>query len=399
MAGAGANGRPAPWGALVEELQGLRLWIATDDARVVRVHRIAQRVVLARESEAMSEADAAVIEVARASSLQRPWILPEDVWEVRALAALAEHRLPTRTRDAAFLASAVSLPLSSLGESLTTRRLAAAAVSIRAGVAIALPDDVGAQRDWAVSLDNMGDLCLREGKPDEARPFFQQALGISERLASALPGIVQAQTDLATSHQRLSAVAEELGDSDGARAHLLQCQELLSRVAAQGLALDSEFAGILRQLNTRLGRPNVSRLSVLRGRFTSLVEAERHEEAVTLLDELLPLARQTYGAGTEDLAGLLHEVAGFYEDMDDPARALDYATEAIDESPGTGSPAFYSYVNTRAGLLEALGRQVEAVRGFEFALAVATQIHGAQSPITAGARANLDRARGSPHPE
>jgi tetratricopeptide (TPR) repeat protein len=231
---AASPGQTPPWDRLLARLTGLRLLIPTDDARIVRMHRIVQVVVAAAMPEPVKtkfEEDLLAKASSRAAKYESRAVPAGWVWEARMLGLLAGHWLPRQTAATARLASMAASAVASLGDVNTSRRLAAGAETDRAKIATSNPQDNSAQRDWSVSLNQIGGLAAREGKPDEARRFFQQSMEILERLAKALPDDVGAQRDWSVSLNQMGDLAAREGKTDEARRFFQQDLEIAQRLA------------------------------------------------------------------------------------------------------------------------------------------------------------------------
>ena len=105
-----------------------------------------------------------------------------------------------------------------------------AALAIRERLAKADPENAGWQRDLAISNERLGDICLQQENPVEARQAFERALGAYEALITRNQGDVPSQLYSVVPRWRLSRL-----DPKNARRYLEAALAILTPLAAQTL--------------------------------------------------------------------------------------------------------------------------------------------------------------------
>lgn len=76
------------------------------------------------------------------------------------------------------------------------------------------PSDTGIGRWYAESIVRVGDVLLDMRRRDEARPLYEQAMGVQERLLRIAPGDPTLRDDYCWSYDRLSAFFDPVDDAE-----------------------------------------------------------------------------------------------------------------------------------------------------------------------------------------
>ncbi len=225
---------PDPWLNAVRRLEGLRLLTPDDERQLARVHRIVQAVIsdgLDREERARLSAAITSHAVQRAKWLATNWGHAGRGWEIAPVMELASRLLTDEDRNGAMLSGLIARPLQGQGRFVECRRLLLTSLDLRERLARSLPDHLEVQRDWSISLEQMGDLSLRVGQSEEARSFFQQSLKIDERLARAFPDDLGLQRNWAVSLRRMGDMSLRSWQPEEACSFFQQALEINERLA------------------------------------------------------------------------------------------------------------------------------------------------------------------------
>jgi tetratricopeptide (TPR) repeat protein len=157
----------------------------------------------------------------------------------------AQERIATANPDNAEAQRDVAVSLNQLGDFLSQRRLPDDAeralqhfqrfLEISEGLLAATPDSAQAQRDVSVALSQVGEFLSQRGLPgdaEQALQHFLRSLQIREDLAAANPDSPQTQRDVAVVSNGLGDVLSERGNAEQALLHYQRGLEISERLAA-----------------------------------------------------------------------------------------------------------------------------------------------------------------------
>ena len=235
-------GYPDPWNRLVRRLGGLQFFRDTDDARLVRVHRLVQDVVCARMGAGRREElqkEATSVAGQRAKFLEEGWAHRENRWEIEPLRDYVLLRMRVENLDAASLASDTMKPLFHLARYNEARDLVQRAIAIQEkAFATRLPPrtpswwsrlrraiSIGKKafgpdrRNLATSYSNLALVERYLGNSTEARDLLRRAIAIAEK------PFEPDHPNLAILYSSLALVEQDLGN-------LTEARDLLRRAIA-----------------------------------------------------------------------------------------------------------------------------------------------------------------------
>ncbi|HEX6938876.1 MAG TPA: tetratricopeptide repeat protein, partial [Longimicrobiales bacterium] len=216
----------------------------------------------------------------------------------------------------------------------------------------------------ARTLATLGNVYMHLGLYDQAQELFEEVLatahpspGLPRERALALAYLAQ------LAGWRGDYVA---GDSLGAM--------VLAAYAQHGWEQDTLYADVLSWRGIALG---------MLGRRA---EAEAHHE------EALALARQWEPGGGKQTSNLLNNIATYYANIDEHARAEPLLLEVIEidrKLYGPGHPQLAIAYNNLASSIHYQGRRTEAEPYYRQALAIARRVYGPDHPHVAQFAENL----------
>ncbi|MDX2038038.1 MAG: toll/interleukin-1 receptor domain-containing protein [Isosphaeraceae bacterium] len=227
--------------------------VPAGDARLGRMHRLVQEIVLERMSEIdRLFRDAAVHAAAleRGRRIQAEWGRPGLAWELAPLRDLAARWIDSGEREAALLADRIAKPLEHSGRMFESRDLWLRSAELFRRRLDAHPENADDARDLSISYNKLGDLAISSGDPAAARRYYEDGLAIRKRLSAAAPENADYARDLAGSHLRLGGALAELGQPGEGREHLRLCLEVLRGMKARGMHLDPEAEQVLEALES-----------------------------------------------------------------------------------------------------------------------------------------------------
>jgi tetratricopeptide (TPR) repeat protein len=391
------QGYADPWEELLRDLDGRRLLpsapISENTLPSLRMHRLVGQhltAISAPEDTAKRWVRAVELLDRVSAYIQASWHRsPAEVRPtVSPFAALAErtHRALGNRKTAKALAL-LSIIEGDRGSFLRARELMMAALGAHERLAKQNPENTVAQRDLALSYDNMGDTFEWEG--DRAKKmYYEAALAVRERLAKQNPESAEAQGDLSLSHERLGRIALEAGDLAEATAHYEAALAIDERLAQQ----NPDSAEALRDLSVDYG--NLGDVAIVAG---DTVAAKTHFE--TSLAFAQSLAKQdpenaraqhhlsdAYSrlGKIEVEAGHLAEATARYE------AALAILERSLQESPEIVQVQGHvsEYCDILGDLAMRAGDLAEATAHYEAALAIRERL-AQQNPDHAEAQRDL----------
>ena len=193
---------------------------ATGDARLARMHRLAQDVVRARlgaDDLASREAIVHQLAYSRAGWIKAHWGQVDLAWELRPLRDIAFRLIARGDRQGYLMADSIATPLAHTGRLLDARDLWRRSADLFAGLSNEAPENVDYARDLSYSYNKLGDLSMSGGDPAAARRYYEDGLTIRKRLAGAAPENADYARDLSVSYDRLGDLARSGGDPAAAR--------------------------------------------------------------------------------------------------------------------------------------------------------------------------------------
>jgi tetratricopeptide (TPR) repeat protein len=325
-----------PWLALCERLTRLTLFsrAASDasDGRIVRVHRLVQAVVQARDDFAREELLARLVghAVERCNLIEAHVHLPVHRWELEPLRGLAEWLLEEQHAQASLLANQVGLFF------LDLARYAEAESLLRRALELAEQSYGREHPKVAIRLNNLAQLLKATNRLGGAEPLMRRALAIDEQsYGSEHPLVAIRLNNLAG----LLYATNRLGEAEP--------------LMLQALAIDEQTYG-REYPNVAVRVNNLAQL---------LQDTNRLGEAEPLMRRALAIDEQSFGP-EHPLVGIrLNNLAQLLQDTNrlDEAEPLMRRALAIDEqSYGPEHPSVSIDLNNLAGLLQATNRRWEA---------------------------------------
>ncbi|HEY8483211.1 MAG TPA: serine/threonine-protein kinase [Longimicrobiales bacterium] len=216
----------------------------------------------------------------------------------------------------------------------------------------------------ARTLATLGNVYMHLGLYDQARELFEEVLATA-RPSSGLPR--ERALALASLAQLAGWRGDYVaGDSLGAR--------VLAAYAEHGWEHDTLYADVLSWRGIALG---------MLGRRA---EAEAHHA------EALTLARRWEPGGGKQTSNLLNNIATYYANIDEHARAEPLLLEVIEidrKLYGPGHPQLAIAYNNLASSIHYQGRRTEAEPYYRQALATARRVYGPDHPHVAQFAENL----------
>ncbi len=292
LAAAPRPGHPDAWRQIERRLTGLRLLAATDEPRVVSLHRLVGEVVRGRlAAEVLDRRRAAVIALAgeRADALEAGgWYRRENLWEVSAVAALVELAWSASPAAALGLAHTATTLLWYLG------RNAAAQAILERGVAWLVAEQGAESAELARWYSNLGLAAKDRGDPFAARRWLEQAIRLDER------HLGPADPVLAIRLSNLAMVDRDLGDLPAAEAGLRRAVAIREqRLAADDVLLARSYINLAAVLCER-GQPELAR-DYLR-RAQAIAQAQLDERDPLHVNILVNLGRTERALGHPETA-------------------------------------------------------------------------------------------------
>lgn len=400
-------GHPSPWSQSVRRLLGRRLLLATADVderglpRVVRMHRLVQEHVRARDPAMAANAEAMLIEhaVERARALRSTWHDSTQRWEVVPLAACVEHWARPGAPHIGELALLTTAPLTGLGLFREAERLSRLAVTVAAdgstSETILAAAVFGAVAPAVSTHAREGEAALRR-----TLPLAEDAFGgdsdvvatILEVLACVVLGRGDAGDECFGLLDRAARVRERAGDhaararGDAMRA-VVELQYGRSADAAQTArraldAFDAAGDGAV-QAGRTLALAVLGAVHAGHGRFPDAQRAL--ERAVTAASEVFtpehPLTKMVEAM----LGGVLVRMGR----VADAEALLRRAIEQVTQRVGADADALAPLYAQLAAALQQSGRTDEAESLHRRVLAITTATYGDDSLQVADALREL----------
>ncbi len=142
------------------------------------------------------------------------------------------------------------------GDAEKTLLLFAQSVVIREEIMKAHPTSAQAARDLSVGLNKLGDLLASMGRPGDeqkALEHFTRDLEISEKLMKANPESVQAARDVVVSRYKLAGIAQRRGDSAEEEKQAKACYDVLHSRITAGVTFDAPMMEFYETLKLKFG--------------------------------------------------------------------------------------------------------------------------------------------------
>ena len=302
LAAAPPVGYPDPWRRIERRLIGTRLLRETDDARIVRMHRLVGSLVRDEASARRAEQERTLVAYAKAQSdaLWDGWVDPAARWELGPLVALAWQLMERDSLDGAYLANQTFQPLHQLA------RFSEAEPLIRRALAI---DEKNLGQDHPVvarDLSNLAQLLQATNRLPEAEPLMRRALVFLEK-------------GLGREHPRVATGLNNLAQLLQATNRLPEAESLMRRA----LAIDEKSLG--------KDHPNVARN--LNDLAQVLQDMNRLPEAEPLIHRAIGIWEKALGRDHPEVATGLNNLAQIFQVTNRPAEAeaLMRRALAIDE--------------------------------------------------------------------
>jgi tetratricopeptide (TPR) repeat protein len=219
--------------------------------------------------------------------------------------------------------------------------------------------------DTLMSMAQMGNLLMNQGKRDEALPYHRQVLDTTRRVL----GEDNALTLDAL--QNMGSLLVEMGKSDEAAPYYRE-------------ALD--------RLRQSKGEDDPTTLSAINDMGTLLKNQGKLGEAMTFYQEALEKRRRILGADHPDTIRSLKDLGGLLIDQGKPSEAAECFREALQRRRrllGEVHPSTLSAMNDLGDTLSRLGKDVEAEALLREALTTKRRMLGADHPDTLVALNNL----------
>ncbi|MEZ5398531.1 MAG: protein kinase [Bryobacteraceae bacterium] len=227
--------------------------------------------------------------------------------------------------------------------------------------------------------DSVGSTLVKLGHKEQAGPYFERALAISEAEFAKRPDKASVQRDRIVSYNRMAFYREVSGDLDGARAYI----ERAIAVLEDAVAAKPNDARLRRDLFV-----NYSRLGGVR------MKKEAPADALAAFAKALALITEVAGADPANAQARV-DVAGAYLHMGDAQLELNKIAEAIeayrlgivnaakamdtDQKAGEPVAILVDLYLGQGDALEAAGRKAETAAWYAKALDAANAF-GAASP-------------------
>ncbi|MGE3181968.1 MAG: TIR domain-containing protein, partial [Phycisphaerae bacterium] len=222
-----------PFADAVAELRALEYFTGPEDAPTVQIHRVVQEVIRGRiDTQRASQLQEALVGRAaqRANLLEGKAVSPERLQQIYALSEAGEYWRDGSVTVAKLMGQ-VAGNLLSIGDVARATRMYESSHQDIVALQKAKPDDNSSARLLSVSLEKLGDLAVRTGKPEDAARYFGESHKILERLAQALPNDVGAQRDLSVSLNKLGDLAVRTGKPEDAARYFGESHKILERLA------------------------------------------------------------------------------------------------------------------------------------------------------------------------
>jgi len=185
------------------------------------------------------------------------------------------------------------------------------------------PNGVTSQRDLEVINDRLGDIFFSLGKIDAAISVQRTAAAIAERIAEALPDDATSQRDLAVTQNKIGSSLLAKGDLVGARTSREKLLAIVTRLAAA----DPKSAKAQRDLS--IGHSTLADVMASQGEFASALE---HYRSALALDDTLATNDPASANAARDLA-ISHNKVGdilfVQEDYAGAARAFEASLATV----------------------------------------------------------------------
>jgi len=199
---------PDPWAVLVGRLKSLRLVVPGEDARLAKMHRVVQAVVIGRMDQAEQDARRQKLEefsIDRGQFLKTEWYKATARWEIEPLHQFCLHQLDHGRTQGANLASWIGEPLWLLSRFPDARRL------YRRAIEIGEKHFDADHPNLAIRYSNLGNVESDLGNLAEARRLYRRAIEIEEKHFDA------DHPNLAIRYSNLGTVERDLGNLAEAR--------------------------------------------------------------------------------------------------------------------------------------------------------------------------------------
>jgi len=265
-------------------------------------------------------------------------------------------------------------------------------------------DDVG----LVATLNNLGGVCLHRGDHEQAEPYFQRALEISERaLGGNHPSVATSASNLAVvferqgkfaqaklHHERALAIREQvLGADHPDVAHGLKSLGLLFRSQGQYERAEQSFRRALEISEATLGGDHPFVATIENSLGDVLVDLGELEEAEHHLQRGLEIAEKALGAEHPDVASAASDLGIVFTQRGDFERAellFERALRVWEKALGSNPhPGVANCLENLGGVYYSQGDYEQAEHYFRRALTMKEALVGADHPDVAGALGNL----------
>jgi len=357
---------PRPAGRAVNRLLALGL-LERSGAETLRLHRLPARFAAGALAEGMDTARAAVEEAVIDLAYEQN--MAGDPRRLRAWESHLRHVVDAafdrEDETAATLCANLGFYLKMIGDLAGARPYFEQALAISERV-------LGPEHpDTALNLNNLGSLLKAMGDLAGARPYYERALAISERVL----GPDHPQT--AGSLNNLGSLLQAMGDLAGARPYYEQALAIRERV------LGSEHQTAAEQAATALSLNNLGSLLQDMGDLAG---------ARPYLERALAIRERVLGSEHPDTATSLNNLGGLLQDMGDLTGARPYLERALAISErvlGPEHPNTATSLNNLA-ILCYYEEDFAAAAGYmRRAVAIREKVLGPQHPSTRKARESL----------
>ncbi|MFT4927301.1 MAG: tetratricopeptide (TPR) repeat protein [Phenylobacterium sp.] len=208
----------------------------------------------------------------------------------------------------------------------------------------------------AVLMSVLGRIFEAQGKYQQALPWYQRALEITEK--NHHPGVAATLNNLAQLYDTLGK------------------PELALSLYQRALEIDEKTYG-----------PDHNKLAVTLNNLANLYRAtEEFEQALPLFQRALKITEKTYGSGHPNVAISLNGLALLYDDMDDPEQALPLYQRSLairEKHLGPNHPSLVVALNNLAMLFHSMEEFETALPLSLRALEIAEKAFGPNHPDVA----------------
>ena len=387
-------GYPDPWQNLLNRLISLRLFLQTAESNVVRVHRLVQELVRQRTEAPRLEA----LEIALMSEVEKrgeavrdDWINPQARWELKPLAACAEHWMGMQRREAegAGIANYSALPMVRLA------RFSEAEPLLRRALAIGEKHFGSENYGVAMLLNNLASLLSQTNRLAEAEPLYRRALAVQEKCLGPdhpdvaidlnnLAGLLVDTRRLAEAEplyrRSLALLEKNFGPDYPDVAHPLDNLASLLRDTGRLAEAEPLYRRALALREKGLG-PDHPEVAISLNNVATLLNPP--SEAEPLYRRALAIWEKSLGPDHPQVAASLNNLAALLKDTDRLAEAEQLCRRAKDieeKSLGPDHPLVARSLDNLAYLLNKTNRPAEAEPLYRRALAIREKSFGPDDP-------------------